>query len=72
MRVGLFSQATSDRTRRHSLKLHWGKLRLDIKKKFFTERMVGHWNGLPRKVMESASWRCLRKDWMWHPVTWLT
>lgn len=65
--VGLYSQATSDRTRRHSLKLHWGKLRLNIKKKFFTERMVGHWNRLPR---ESLSQRCLRKDWLWHSVPW--
>ena len=51
----LFKLQDNNRTRGHSLKLEKGRNRLDIRKNFFSQRVINNWNALPREIVESES-----------------
>lgn len=51
----VFSKACCGRMRGNGLELNQDQHRLDVRKKIFTMRVVKHWDGLPRKVVDALS-----------------
>ena len=43
------------RTRGHSLRIRGNSFRTEMRKTFFTQRVVSLWNSLPQKVVEASS-----------------
>lgn len=58
MKAGLHTRAHSDRTKRNGLQLKEGGFRLDVRKNFFTIKVVRHWNKLPENLWISQPWNC--------------
>jgi len=59
-----FTRAGCDRTRGSGFKLKEGRFRLDIRKKFFTMRVVRPCHRLQRSCGCPPPWKCSRPGWM--------
>lgn len=59
----LFSVVSGERRGGNDLKLHQGKIRLDIWKKFFTERMSNTETSSPGEQPWPQTCQCSRRSW---------
>ena len=59
-KLELFIRECSDRTKANGFKLKDGIFTLDIRRKFFTQRLVRHWNRLPREAVDVQYWEVFK------------
>jgi len=60
---GLFTRACCDRTRGNGFNLKEGRFRSDVRKKFFTMKVVRHWNRFPRDVVDAPPLEVVSDRW---------
>ena len=51
----LFPLTTETRTRGHSLKIRGSQFRTELRRNFFSQRVVNLWNSLPNEAVEATS-----------------
>jgi len=63
--IYLQTPSVLDRTRGESFELKAGEgVRLDVRRKFFTQKEVRHWHWMPRETVRAPSLQLFRPDWM--------
>ena len=58
----LFPMLGESRTRGHSLRIRGDSFRTEMRKTFFTQRVVSLWNSLPQKVVEASSLAIFKRE----------
>jgi len=58
------TRAWGDRTRGDGFRRKEGRFRLDIRREFFTLRVLRPWPTLPREALAAPPWQCSRPGWM--------